>query len=105
MCEGWTIIIYFFAVIFDYLNQPANGIHRTGAIAVGAISGYIIAIRRGFIRRLLYTTAGGLGVASLCYPKDAEKYWQQALHESKTYATIFYNFAYGGNLEMLAFIC
>lgn len=86
----------FFAVAFDYLNQPANGIHRAGAIALGAVSGYIIAIRRGFFRRFLYTSIGGLGVASICYPKDAEIYWHQAIHESKTYATILYNFAYGG---------
>lgn len=78
------------------MNEPANGIYRTGAIAVGALSGYIIAIRRGFIRRLLYTSVGGLGVASICYPKEAEQYWQQGLVESKTYATILYNFAYGG---------
>lgn len=89
---------FFISVAFDYLNQPANGIHRAGAIAVGAMSGYIIAIRRGFFRRLLYTSAGGLGVASICYPKEAEIYWQQALNESKTYATILYNFAYGGKL-------
>lgn len=85
-------------VAFDYLNEPANGIHRTGAIAVGAISGYIIAIRRGFFRRLVYTSIGGLGVASICYPKEAELYWQQIINESKTYATIIYNFAYGGSL-------
>lgn len=60
------------------------------------MSGYIIAIRRGFFRRLLYTSIGGLGVASICYPKEAEQYWQQSLNETKTYATILYNFAYGG---------
>lgn len=83
------------SVAFDYLNSPANGIHRTGAVAVGTISGYIIAIRRGFFRRLLYTSIGGFGVASICYPKEAEIYWQHALSETKTYATILYNFAYG----------
>lgn len=81
--------------IFDYLNEPANGIHRAGAIAVGALSSYIIGIRRGFFRRLLYTSAGGLGVASICYPKEAAVYSQQALSEAKVYATILYNFAYG----------
>lgn len=81
--------------IIDYLNEPSNGIHRAGAIAVGALSGYIIGIRRGFFRRLLYTSAGGLGVASLCYPKEAAVYSQQALTETKVYATILYNFAYG----------
>lgn len=83
-------------VAIDFLNQPSNGIHRTGAIAVGACAGYIISIRRGFIRRLLYTSIGGLGVASICYPKEAETYWHQALNETKTCATILYNFAYGG---------
>lgn len=89
------------SVAFDYLNLPANGIHRTGAIAVGAISGYIIAIRRGFFRRLLYTSIGGFGVASICYPKEAEVYWQHALNETKTYATIVFNFAYGGNFYQI----
>lgn len=84
---------------FDYLNEPANGIHRAGAIALGTASGYIIAIRRGFFRRLLYSSIGGLGVASICYPKEAEYYWQEALKETKTNATILYNFAYGGNLK------
>lgn len=89
--------MYFLVLVaFDYLNQPAHGIHRTAAIAVGAVSGYIIAIRRGFFRRLLYTSVGGLGVASICYPKEAEQYWHQTLNETKTYATILYNFAYGG---------
>lgn len=90
------LVCFRFSVIFDYLNEPANGIHRTAAIAVGAFSGYILAIRRGFIRKLLYTSVGGMGVASICYPKQAEHYWQQALVESKSYATIVYNFAYGG---------
>lgn len=81
------------------MNEPTNGIHRAGAIAVGALSGYIIGIRRGFFRRLLYSSAGGLGVASICYPKEAEKYSQQAVVEAKTYATIVYNFAYGGEFD------
>lgn len=88
------------AVIYDFLNEPTNGIHRAGAIAVGALSGYIIGIRRGFIRRLLYTSIGGLGVASVCYPKEASEYSQQAIAEAKTYATIVYNFAYGGSFAI-----
>lgn len=87
--------------LFDYLNEPSNGVHRVGAIAVGTLSGYIISIRRGFFRRLLYTSVGGLGVASLCYPKEAAVYSQQALTEAKVYATILYNFAYGGKYGLL----
>lgn len=83
-------------VALDFLNEPTNGIHRAGAIGVGAVAGYILAIRRGFFRRLVYTSAGGLGVASICYPTEAEKYWHEAISQSKVYATILYNFAYGG---------
>lgn len=67
---------------------------------MGALSGYILGIRRGFIRRLLYTSIAGLGVASVCYPKEAREYSQKAIDEAKTYATIVYNFAYGGELAM-----
>lgn len=88
--------LFFVTVIFDYLNEPANGIHRAGAIAVGALSFYIIGLRHGFIRRALYATVGGVGVASICYPKEAAEYSQEAIAEAKTYATILYNFAYGG---------
>lgn len=91
-----TLLDCLFAVIFDYLNEPTNGIHRAGAIALGALSGYIIGVRRGFFRRLLYTSVGGVGVASICYPKEAQKYSQELIQETKTYATILYNFAYGG---------
>lgn len=83
------------AVIYDFLNEPTNGVHRSGAIAVGALAGYIIGLRSGFIRRLIYTSIGGLGVASVCYPKEARVYSQKAIAEAKTYATIVYNFAYG----------
>lgn len=86
-------------VAFDFLNEPSNGIHRAGAIGVGAVAGYILAIRRGFFRRLLYTSAGGLGVASICYPNEAEHYWHETILQSKVYATILYNFAYGGKKE------
>lgn len=82
----------------DYLNEPSNGIYRAGAIGVGALSGYLLGIRRGFFRKLIYSSAGGVGVASLCYPKEAAVYSNQALAEAKVYATILYNFAYGGML-------
>lgn len=82
--------------IFDYLNEPSNTVSRTGAIAVGAASGFIIGLRGGMIKRLFYSLIGAGGVASVCYPKEADQYAQLALAEAKTYATIAYNFAYGG---------
>ncbi|XP_058453432.1 MICOS complex subunit MIC27 [Malaya genurostris] len=79
----------------DYLNEEDNTLPRDGAIAIGGLSGLIFGLRRGFFRRLLYTSIGAGGVASVCYPQEAEMYAQHGLVEAKKYATIGYNFVYG----------
>lgn len=70
---------------------------RAGAIALGAATGFVFGLRHGFIRRMLYTTFGTAGMASICYPQDAEVYAQKGLVEAKAMLKIGYNFAYGGN--------
>ncbi|KAG4075460.1 hypothetical protein HA402_015113 [Bradysia odoriphaga] len=82
-------------VAFDYLNEPENSLPRAGAIALGAASGFVVGLRHGFIRRLLYTAIGGGALASICYPKEAEIYAQKGLAEAKTLTTIGVNFIYG----------
>lgn len=79
----------------DYLNEPANTMPRVGAIAIGGLAGMIFAVRGGFIRKVLYTGVGAGGIASLCYPKEAEHYGQIALQEAKKNFAIGYNFAMG----------
>jgi MICOS complex subunit MIC27 len=79
----------------DYLNEPDNTVPRAGAIAVGGLAGLIFGVRGGFFRKLIYTSIGAGGVASICYPKEAEIYAQKSLVEGKKYATIGYNFVYG----------
>lgn len=74
---------------------------RAGAIALGAATGFVFGLRHGFIRRILYTTFGTAGMASICYPQDAEVYAQKGLTEAKAWAKIGYNFAYGGNNYIL----
>lgn len=86
-----------YLVLFDYLNEPSNTMPRAGAIALGAATGYVFGLRNGFIRRMLYTTFGTAGMASICYPQDAEIYAQKGLTEAKNMLKIGYNFAYGGN--------
>ncbi|XP_053695883.1 MICOS complex subunit MIC27 [Sabethes cyaneus] len=81
--------------IRDYLNKEDNTLPRVGAIAIGGLSGFIFGLRGGFFRKLLYTSIGGGGVASICYPQEAEMYAQHGLVEAKKYATIGYNFVYG----------
>lgn len=84
------------AVFIDYLNEPGNSLPRAGAIALGTASGYILGLRHGRIRRVLYTGIGAAALASVCYPNDAKVYANRALDEAKAVAKIGYNFAYGG---------
>lgn len=67
-----------------------------GAIAIGGLTGLIFGLRGGFFKKTIYATTGALGMASLCYPKEATEYSEVALTEARKYATIAYNFAYGG---------
>lgn len=86
-------------MLVDYLNEPDNTMPRAGAIALGTAAGYILGLRHGRIRRLLYTGIGGGALASLCYPQDAKVYGNRALAELKGVAKIGYNFAYGGKCK------
>lgn len=79
----------------DYLNQPHNLMPRTGAIAIGGLSGFIFAARGGSIKKLLYTTIGAGAVASLCYPRQAEEFAKEALFETRKGYAIAYNFVKG----------
>lgn len=79
----------------DYLNQEDNSVPRAGAIAMGGLAGMIFGLRGGFFKKLVYTSVGAGGIASICYPKEAKVYTELALVEGKKYATIGYNFVYG----------
>uniref|UniRef100_A0A182MHH9 MICOS complex subunit n=1 Tax=Anopheles culicifacies TaxID=139723 RepID=A0A182MHH9_9DIPT len=68
---------------------------RVGAIAIGGLAGLIFGLRGGLFKRIIYTSIGAGGVASICYPQEAEMYAQHGLVEAKKYATIGYNFVYG----------
>ncbi|XP_063902764.1 MICOS complex subunit MIC27 isoform X2 [Zophobas morio] len=83
--------------LLQYLRQEDNTTPKAGAIVIGGLTGYILGLRGRFIKRTLYASAGALGMAALCYPKEASEYSQIAIAEAKKYATIAYNFAYGGD--------
>lgn len=83
------------------MNEEDNTLHRVGAVAIGGLAGLIFGLRGGFIRKLLYTSIGAGGVASICYPKEAKIYSEKALVEGQKYAHIGYNFIYGGNIYEL----
>jgi len=79
----------------DYLNQPHNALPRTGAIAIGGIAGFVFAARGGFIKKVLYTTIGAGGIASLCYPEKASVIARDSLYEARKGYAIAYNFVKG----------
>uniref|UniRef100_A0A1A9W3V0 MICOS complex subunit n=1 Tax=Glossina brevipalpis TaxID=37001 RepID=A0A1A9W3V0_9MUSC len=79
----------------DYLNEPQNILPRTGAIAIGGLAGFIFGARGGFIKKFLYTTIGAGAVASLCYPRQAEQFTQDALYQARKVYAIAYNFVKG----------
>ncbi|XP_073985180.1 MICOS complex subunit 26/27 isoform X3 [Rhodnius prolixus] len=78
-----------------YLREESNVAPRIGAIAVGGLSGYILALRRGIFRKLIYTSIGAGGMAALCYPREAKEYSHEALQLLKRYIIIGYHFING----------
>lgn len=79
----------------DYIKEPQNVMARSGAIALGGLTGLIFAARGGFVKKVLYTTAGAGVVASVCYPQQAEEYARDALFETRKGFAIAYNFVKG----------
>ncbi|XP_044266641.1 MICOS complex subunit MIC27 isoform X2 [Tribolium madens] len=82
--------------LLKYLRQEDNTTPKAGAIAIGGLTGFIFGLRGRFFKRTLYTATGALGMAAVCYPKEASEYSQIAIAEARKYAVIAYNFAYGG---------
>ncbi|XP_066143212.1 MICOS complex subunit MIC27 isoform X2 [Euwallacea fornicatus] len=81
--------------LVDYLRQEDNTLPKAGAIGIGALTGLILGLRGGIFKRTIYATTGILGMASVCYPKEAAEYAEISIIEGKKYLTIAYNFAYG----------
>ncbi|XP_030752523.1 MICOS complex subunit MIC27 isoform X3 [Sitophilus oryzae] len=81
--------------LVDYLRQEDNSLPKAGAIGIGALTGLIFGLRGGIFKRTLYAATGALGMASVCYPKEASEYSQVGAAEGKKILTIAYNFVYG----------
>lgn len=79
----------------DFLNEPQNSMHRSGAIVMGGLAGFIFAARGGFFKKVLYTTIGAGTVASLCYPRQAEENVRIVLYEGRKIFAVAYNFIKG----------
>ena len=79
-------------VLIDYLREGPNTGPRIGAITVGGLLGFLLGIRGGKFKKLVYTSTGSLAVAGFIYPDKAQSGFEFAKH----YTSIGYNFIYGG---------
>ncbi|XP_014244067.1 uncharacterized protein LOC106663621 isoform X2 [Cimex lectularius] len=86
-----------------FLRKDENSVPRYGAIAIGSASGYILALRKGIFKRLLYTTAGGSAVAALCYPCEAKQFAGEAVVHAKRYFVIGYHLLNGVTSDLFGF--
>lgn len=81
--------------MYKYLSEESDDTTRMAAVGVGALAGFVLGLRGGFIRRLFYSGLGAYGMSAVCYPKQTKEYTQSAIKEGRIYATIAYNFVYG----------
>ncbi|XP_011708319.1 PREDICTED: uncharacterized protein LOC105463021 isoform X2 [Wasmannia auropunctata] len=77
--------------LLDYLREESNVMPRMGAIAIGGMAGLVLGLRGRKFKRLMYFSAGALGMAAICYPKKAEEGFDVVKH----YVNVGYNFVYG----------
>ncbi|XP_028049592.2 MICOS complex subunit MIC27 isoform X1 [Monomorium pharaonis] len=77
--------------LLDYLREESNVMPRMGAIAIGGIAGLVLGLRGRKFKRIMYSSAGALTMAAICYPKKAEEGFDMAKH----YVNVGYNFIYG----------
>lgn len=89
---------HFIEGTLNYLRQENSTAPKVGAIAIGGLTGLILSLRKGYFKRTLYTLAGASAMTAICYPKQTNEYTQIGMREGKKYATIAYNFAYGGEI-------
>ncbi|KAL1458961.1 hypothetical protein WDU94_010980 [Cyamophila willieti] len=87
----------------DFLRDEDNIFPRIGAITGGTLIGLLFAIRKGFFKKLIYGTTGGLMMASVCYPKEADEYSAVAFVEAKKYALVGYHFLNGVSKDLIGY--
>uniref|UniRef100_A0A0A9WQI6 MICOS complex subunit n=1 Tax=Lygus hesperus TaxID=30085 RepID=A0A0A9WQI6_LYGHE len=87
--------------IVSYLRQEENLLPRLGAIGLGGFAGYLLACRKGLIKKTLYSTAGASLIAAVAYPNQAKEYTEEVMCEVKKYAVIGYHFLNGGEAPQI----
>lgn len=81
--------------IIQYLREEENKDVRYGAVAMGALTGFIFGLRGGIIKRLFYAGLGTTAMGFVCFPEESKELAKQDLGLAKQYINIAYNFLYG----------
>lgn len=89
--------------MYKYLSEECDDKTKAGAIGVGALTGFILGIRGGLMRRVFFSSIGVYGMSAVCYPEKTGAVTQEALAHSKKYAVIAYNFVNGGKRCMYTY--
>ena len=74
----------------EYIRSETNLVPKLVFISLSGLSGLLIGFRKSKFRKFMYTSVLTVGATSLCYPKEAKVYYDQAYGFSKKTATEFY---------------
>lgn len=55
---------------YETVSDDGNVVHKTVAITGGGLVGLLLASRKGFFKKILYTSSGIGATVALCYPKQ-----------------------------------
>ncbi|KAK6633398.1 hypothetical protein RUM44_004000 [Polyplax serrata] len=84
----------------EYLREETHGPQRLGAIALSGLAGYILGMRRGRFRRVMYALTGATGMAAVCYPTETVDCLESVVLEARRYFIVAYHFIYGETPKM-----
>lgn len=59
--------------LYGRISEEGSAIPKAAAITAGGLTGLLFASRKGFIRKILYTSLGLTAAAAACYPEQSRE--------------------------------
>lgn len=59
--------------LYERISDDSSSVPKAAAITAGGLTGLLIASRKGFIRKILYTSIGLTAAAAACYPNQSRE--------------------------------
>jgi len=69
---------------YEYISSEGNTVAKAAFITGGGLLGLLISARKGFFRKLFYTSAGLTAASAACYPLEAKELSQIGFFIVKT---------------------